>query len=214
MPKAPSNDEIHALAHRMKSELRSSISRTRAHTPAELRAEASRAIVARVLALDAMRAARRVALFRTLSHRGEVETGELDAELRARGARIAYPAIEPTTDADPDGAITRATMGFRWVADLANLRRGRGFDEPPPDAPVVSPGELDVIVVPGLAFDPRGHRVGYGAGLYDRALPRWPEATTVGVGFDFQLLVEIPAVDGDVPVDWIVTEKRTLRSER
>ena len=65
--------------------------------------------------------------------------------------------------------------------------------------------------MPGLAFDDRGYRIGYGAGFYDRALPRYsPPAISVGVAFDFQLAVDIPASGDDVPVHWVLTDRRTL----
>jgi 5-formyltetrahydrofolate cyclo-ligase len=68
--------------------------------------------------------------------------------------------------------------------------------------------------VPALAADPRGHRIGYGAGYYDRALPSYvPPAATFVVVFDFQLLAEVPCTEGDVPVDRIVTDARTLQAE-
>ncbi|HEY5239824.1 MAG TPA: 5-formyltetrahydrofolate cyclo-ligase, partial [Polyangiaceae bacterium] len=61
---------------------------------------------------------------------------------------------------------------------------------------------------------PRGHRIGYGAGYYDRALPRFaPPAVSVTVLFDFQLVAEVPTTDGDVTVDWIVTDTRVMKAE-
>ena len=72
-----------------------------------------------------------------------------------------------------------------------------------------------MIVVPALAVDPRGHRIGYGAGYYDRTLPRFaPPAVRRAVAFDFQLVAEVPSTEGDVAVDWIVTDARALRAER
>ena len=73
--------------------------------------------------------------------------------------------------------------------------------------------ELDVVIVPALALDPAGQRIGYGAGYYDRALAM-AAVVKVGVIFDFQLVSEVPAMDGDVAVDWVVTDRRVLRSVR
>jgi len=71
------------------------------------------------------------------------------------------------------------------------------------------------VLVPALALDSRGHRLGYGAGYYDRTLPRFcPPAVSIGVAYDFQLLVELPVTEGDVPCDWIVTDTRALAAER
>src|SRR6202044_771632 len=112
----------------------------------------------------------------------------LDGRLRAQGKRIAYPSIDPDT----------RVMTFRLVDDPASLEeRGLGFREPappPPEAP-----SLDVIIVPALQIDPLGHRIGYGAGFYDRTLPRFcPPALAVGVAFSFQLIAEVPVTEGDV----------------
>jgi 5-formyltetrahydrofolate cyclo-ligase len=91
---------------------------------------------------------------------------------------------------------------------------GFGFREPSLDDPEVAPGELDAIVVPALAADPRGHRIGYGAGYYDRTLPRFcPPAVSVAVVFDFQLVAEVPSMEPDVTVGWVVTDTRILRAE-
>ena len=103
-------------------------------------------------------------------------------------------------------------MTFHFVEDTADLAvQGYGFSEPPRTHPQVSADlrEVDVVVVPALAIDPTGHRIGYGAGYYDRALSGTAVAK-VGVIFDFQLVPEVPATDGDVPVDWIVTDRRVL----
>jgi 5-formyltetrahydrofolate cyclo-ligase len=106
-------------------------------------------------------------------------------------------------------------MTFRFVArPEAMQEQGLGFREPTPSDPEAAPGELDAIVVPALAVDPRGHRIGYGAGFYDRALARFaPPATAIAVGFDFQLVAEAPETEGDVPVAWIVTDARAMRAE-
>lgn len=70
---------------------------------------------------------------------------------------------------------------------------------------------FDVIFVPGLAFDRRGNRLGYGKGYYDRFLNEQKNALKIGLCFDFQLLDEIHAEAHDVPVDWIISEKELLK---
>jgi 5-formyltetrahydrofolate cyclo-ligase len=65
--------------------------------------------------------------------------------------------------------------------------------------------------VPALAIDPSGHRIGYGAGYYDRTLPRFaPPAIAIAVAFDFQLVSEVPATPSDVRVGWLATDARVL----
>jgi 5-formyltetrahydrofolate cyclo-ligase len=84
--------------------------------------------------------------------------------------------------------------------------------EPRLDAPLVAPQDVDVILVPGLAFDGVGRRLGYGQGYYDRLLGDL-RAVRIGLAFDFQLLAEVPAFDHDLPVHTVVTDRRVLRSQ-
>ena len=104
-------------------------------------------------------------------------------------------------------------MTMRFVDDLAGLEeQGYGFAEPPPDAPHAA--ELDVVIVPAIAVDPTGHRIGYGAGYYDRTLPKYaPPAVTIAVAYDWQLVAEVPATEHDVKVAWVVTDTRTIDTQ-
>lgn len=85
--------------------------------------------------------------------------------------------------------------------------RGRwGILEPHPDAKAVSPGEVDLWIVPGLAFTPGGLRLGYGGGYYDRFLAEAkPSASSIAVAFPFQILESIPAGKGDVAVSSVLS---------
>ena len=78
---------------------------------------------------------------------------------------------------------------------LPLVRHRYGMLEPGPDRPVVSPGEIDLVLVPGLAFDRRGHRVGYGGGYYDRYLKNYP-GLKVGLCYEACLLDEIEVDPG------------------
>ena len=74
---------------------------------------------------------------------------------------------------------------------------------------VIQPGVIDLVVVPGLAFDPHGHRLGRGQGYYDRFLSRLrPTATTVGLAFDSQIVDTVPTNERDKAVDIVVTDRR------
>ena len=198
----PSDD---LLRRKVKAELRKRIRGLRATTPATACAARSAKIVARLERLEVMTRATSVALFWPILEKHEVDLRALDASLRARGVRVAYPAIDAET----------RQMCFRFVASPDELdERGFGFREPPASAPSCGRGELDVVVVPAIAISPTGHRIGYGAGFYDRTLPTVaPPAVAVGVAYDYQLLVEVPATPEDVAVEWIVTDARDLRAE-
>jgi 5-formyltetrahydrofolate cyclo-ligase len=193
------------LRVRVKSELRKRMRALRRALPAAACALRSSKIVERVAELEPVGRARRLCLFWPIEDRHEVDLRPLDATLRARGARVAYPGIDPET-----GAMT-----FRYVSDPGAMEeQGFGFREPSLREPEAPPGEIEVIVVPALALDPRGHRIGYGAGYYDRALPRYaPPAIAVGVAFDFQLVAEVPDSAADARVAWVVTDARALPAE-
>jgi 5-formyltetrahydrofolate cyclo-ligase len=74
----------------------------------------------------------------------------------------------------------------------------------------VTSGEIDAVVVPAVAFDRWGYRVGYGGGYYDRFLPAAPQATKIGAAFACQIIAEIPVGPYDVKMDYIVTEEEIL----
>ncbi|QDV46251.1 5-formyltetrahydrofolate cyclo-ligase family protein [Stieleria neptunia] len=78
----------------------------------------------------------------------------------------------------------------------------------------VAAAELDLIVVPGVAFDPKGGRLGHGRGFYDRLLARVrAETVLVGVAFECQIVPHVPLDDHDVSMDWVVTEQRLIDCE-
>lgn len=88
---------------------------------------------------------------------------------------------------------------------------GFGIPEPEPDrCPLIQPDQLDLVFVPGLAFDNDGYRVGYGGGYYDKLLADLePSALTVGVCYQFQLIDRCPREDHDRAVDRVITEQGT-----
>jgi 5-formyltetrahydrofolate cyclo-ligase len=104
--------------------------------------------------------------------------------------------------AQPNG-----TLSLHEVSDLSTLTSSHlGILEPAPGAPPRDVTDVDLFLVPGLAFDSNGHRLGYGAGFYDRLLRQAkPTAFTVGYGFDFQVNPEVPVEDHDQSLDAIVT---------
>ena len=75
-----------------------------------------------------------------------------------------------------------------------------------------NPDKLDLVIVPGIAFDKKGHRIGYGYGYYDRFLKTIKKkAVKIGLAFDFQLIENIPEEEHDVPMNIVVTDKEILR---
>lgn len=87
-----------------------------------------------------------------------------------------------------------------------------GALQPPADAPEVSLDTVDAVLLPGLAFDAWGIRLGYGGGFYDRLLPAF-HGLTVGVIADALIVPELPAEDHDCPVAWLATESGIRRTQ-
>jgi len=164
-------------------------------------------ICARLSSLEPIATAARAALFWPIERRHEVDLRALDAGLRKRAVRIAYPRVVSET----------GVMTFHFVEDPETMEECMAYGiclrQPAEGRPLAPPGELDVIAVPALAVDPSGHRIGYGAGCYDRILPQFaPPAVSVAVAFDFQLVAEVPFTARDIRVDFIVTDERTLKA--
>lgn len=104
-------------------------------------------------------------------------------------------------------------LEFRRVIRLEiDLQVGAfGILEPKPSCPLVTPDEIDIIVVPGLAFDECCNRLGRGLGYYDRFLKNLPQRTLkVALAFECQIMPRIPIKPNDVPMDTVITEKRAI----
>ena len=74
----------------------------------------------------------------------------------------------------------------------------------------IDPKEIDLIIVPGVAFKENGYRIGYGGGYYDRFLLKIPNTPTIAIGFSLQIVKDIPIDSFDIPVDYIYTEESII----
>ena len=95
-------------------------------------------------------------------------------------------------------------MRFLYIEDLSRIEKGySGIPEPIDDGPVAEDPKA-LVLMPGLAFDPQGHRIGYGGGFYDKFLSREPEHPTVALCYDFQMLPKLETEEFDIPVDVVL----------
>ena len=129
--------------------------------------------------------------------RSEADIRPLMARLKARGARLCLPVV-----------LDKMTIVFRELATGVELvDTGFGTRGPGPEAAVLDP---EILLVPLSAFDRNGHRIGYGAGHYDRAIARLMqkgrEPRLVGIAFDCQEVAEVPTEPHDVRLQAILTE--------
>ena len=136
--------------------------------------------------------------------RGEIDTRTLMADLWGREAEVWLP---------------RCRHGRPGAMDLARLSSEDqlvpgvfAIPEPGPECRLVKGRVADVALIPGVGFDRRGFRIGYGGGYYDRLLadPEWDSCLKVGLAHEFQLLDELPHDDWDRPVDLVVTPESVI----
>ena len=159
--------------------------RKQAMTPQEI-AEKSNALCRMVLEHPAYREAS--AIYGYLPFNQEVNLLPLLQQALADGKQVALPKC------------CGREMRFIWISDLSQVRPSAfGAPEPIDDAPIAR-DETALVIVPGLAFDRRGCRIGYGGGYYDRFLTQEPNHPTISVCYDFQVLPHLDAEPHDIPV--------------
>ena len=181
-----------------KTALRDQLLTARRRRPLLERQRAAEAIADRLLAWEPVRRAATVAGYASVG--SEPATGLLLDRLLAAGKRVVLPVLRPDRDLD-------------WAAFDGDLVPARlGLLEPPgPRLGVAALGTADVVLVPGVAVDVRGNRLGRGGGSYDRALGRVPVGTPVVVLLhDGEVVEEVPVADHDRRVTAVVTPS-TLR---
>jgi len=133
--------------------------------------------------------------------RNELDPMPLMQHLAKAGAQLALPAIRGRDQP----LIFRA-----WTSDAPLLRGQLGIMEPSPQAAALEP---DIVLVPLAAFDRAGHRIGYGAGHYDRTLEQLRASKTIvaiGLAFAAQEIDTVPSLPHDVRLDLVLTEDRTI----
>jgi 5-formyltetrahydrofolate cyclo-ligase len=157
----------------------------------------SRSIVAAIQGWDGWRRARTVMGFLSLPE--EPHLRELfEAGVRDR-KRLAFPRADWATN-EMDPALVRD-----FDREVVSARHG--IREPAAACEAADLAKIDLVLVPGLAFDPQGHRLGRGGGFYDRFLARTElRATLVGICFEVQIAKEIPVETRDIPVEFLATE--------
>ncbi len=182
-----------------KERLRERLVAARRAIPAADRAARSREVALRVAALPAFARARVVALYAPMG--AEVDTAELARLALAAGKTLAWPRLA--------GGTRR--LGFAACDPAALVPGPLSTRQPPPGAPEVPFEGIDLVCVPGVAFDPALRRLGRGGGYYDATLPAFGGWTVrVGLAFEAQVVLEVPAEPGDAPVDLLATEARLL----
>lgn len=184
-----------------KRAMRDRVLRARDSLPPEIREQAGRAIVATLAARADFRAAETVLL--SLSFRSEYDTRPLFEAALAAGKVVSAPRVN---------ADSRMLEAFVVTDPGRDVAPGfRGIPEPLPHCAAVALDAIDWVLVPGVAFDTRGYRIGYGGGYYDRLLPLLrDDAQRIAGAFELQVVEQVPSAPHDLAVDAIVTERRSM----
>lgn len=173
-----------------KQELRRSIrARKRAMTEAEIESRSAR-LGELFAASQAYRQAKTI--YGYLPYNQEVRTVPMLEQALRDGKRVAVPKVYGDE------------MKFIFITDLSQVEKGyAGIPEPIADEPVAD-DETALVLMPGLAFDPQGHRIGYGGGFYDKFLSREPGHPTLALCYEFQMLPCLETEAHDIPVDTVL----------
>lgn len=161
------------------------------------------AIMKRLVELPEYKNAKTILFY--VSVRGEVKTSEMISESLSHGKKILVPSAD----------VKHKKLMISEIHDLNELSPG-AFGIPEPKHPHMFPlDKIDLVIIPGVAFDRLGNRVGYGTGFYDRFLKKLKKGVPfIALGYDFQIVHEIPANRMDVKVHKIVTEKGIINCEK
>lgn len=173
-----------------KQELRRAIrERKRAMTEEEI-VERSNALAEKFYNSPAYQAASTI--YGYLPYNQEVRTVPMLQRALDEGKRVAVPKVYGEE------------MRFIYLEDLTQVSKGyAGIPEPIADAPVAD-DKRALVLMPGLAFDPQGHRIGYGGGFYDRFLAQEPHHPTLALCYEFQVQAHLDTEEFDIPVDTVL----------
>jgi len=199
-----------ALDHetrRLRRTLRRTARERRRALSARAQRAAAGALAAQLLASDALRGARNVAAY--LPRDGEIDPLVLLERLADRGVRPWLPIVEPIASRGP-------ALRFGRLADPAQLRRNRWGIPEPARRGSRAPWTLDAVLMPLVAFDGEGNRLGMGGGFYDAAFdlrrPRPARPRLIGLAHRCQQVDALPAAAHDVPLDLIATDEALIRA--
>ena len=182
-----------------KPDLKRSLRSERVQMSERVVREKSLRIYHRLIDMPAYQLARCIACY--VSIKNEVDTKTVIQKAIDSGKQVGVPVTREDGD-----------MDFQAIEGLNDLRSVHyGLREPVPDLQkVLLPHTIDLILIPGIAFDRRGHRIGSGGGYYDRFLAR-TEAVRIGLSYAFQIVDRVPAEPHDVKMDLIITENEVIK---
>lgn len=182
----------------MKTELRKQFLHQRRRLGPGILLDFAERIHSHILQLPAFQTARVIASYVDFDH--EVPTRQLIERTLALGKKVAVPRMHPTTN----------SLSFHSIESLDELKPNSSeIFEPMHLLIPVLPEQIKLIVIPGIAFDETGHRLGYGQGYFDRALQSFSHAFKVGICLEEFVVARLPHQPHDIPMNALVTETQT-----
>ena len=181
-----------------KDSLRNLLLEKRDNTSFDLLKIASEKMQKKLKKIDAFKNAQKIGLYYPIQ--SEIFTQDIIQELISDSKKVYLPKV------------IGGKIEFRKIADFSSLEIGR-FDimEPKEDCPIDN--NLDVIIVPTVGISPKGVRLGYGHGYYDKFLAE-NKTTSIALTLEKQIIKNIPKSDHDIIIDWIVTEDRVFQTHK
>ncbi len=164
------------------------------------KSEKDRLICAKLTKMEVFRRAKKILLYAPIPHEKEVNTW-LIIEEWSSAKTIALPKMLKTKQ-----------MSLRIVTSRQDTQPNTlHIHEPIASCEKIDPKEIDLAIIPGVAFDKKGNRIGFGHGYYDRLLKKL-RCPVIALAYDFQILHAVPRHEHDAPVDTIITEKKTYHT--
>ena len=184
----------------MKNILKETLLEKRNYLSKEEIIEKSRKIKSNLFNLESYKKSKTAMFF--VSFNSEVDTHSMIKESLGKKTivipKVIHHEIEPSLILDFDSLISSGKFGIPEPIEITKIAYKN----------------IDLVLVPGIAFDKEGHRIGYGLGHYDRFLRKVPKAVKIGLCFDFQLVDKVPREEHDVAVDFIVTDKEVIECRK
>ena len=187
----------------MKGKIRKEINGMRDNTPDSELNERSERIKENLFRASEFVNAKTILFY--VSTRSEVRTEQMIKDSLKLGKKVAVPSTD----------LEKHMLCSFELKDFEKELAPGAFGIPEPKKGVCNEipiEEIDLITIPGTAFDRKGDRIGYGKGFYDKLLSSMKDVTTIGLAYDFQIVPQIPEEEHDVKVDMIVTENEIIKT--
>jgi len=180
-----------------KAELREIISRKRRYLTPEQKERLNKEIFARLEKLSVWKKSKTVLIY--ISHKDEIATLDLIQ-------KILKNDLDKHIIVIPKTHLKFHALSLHKLDELKQLIPGNyGISEPHPSCKTILPEQIDLAIIPGIVFNKKGYRIGYGKGYYDRLLPHL-NCPKISLAYSMQIVENIPVEDHDYPVDILITE--------